>query len=407
MSSTDKQNNLKSFNDYVGTAADAEAFKQRLLKKDQERTRRTDGSTNAIVDEERAKLRLLSREKRVESLNSLREQSRQRYLAKREETELKKLELKIEDEERLFKNENLTADEKQRLEIDKELLAIAKKRRKLRQEQTGYYVPGGDYDIIDDNIDSYNGEKNSKNSNNFGGDGVDLFLPKNGLGGSNNNLPILSDADKAYNLLVNEEHISFISDAKKEKKRKKKKKDKNDTKLQSPDNDNDDIVSMDAKTKKTIEEVRKSLPIYEWRKPLLQAIQTNQTIIVVAETGSGKTTQIPQYLHEVGYSKIGKIGCTQPRRVAAMSVAARVATEMKVRLGSECGYSIRFEDCTNEKTVVKYMTDGMLLREFLSAPDLKDYIAIMIDEAHERTLHTDILFGLIKDIARFRDDKEK
>jgi pre-mRNA-splicing factor ATP-dependent RNA helicase DHX16 len=404
MSSPNKQNNLKSFNDYVGTAADAEAFKQRLLKKDQERTRRKDGSAAAIVDEERAKLRLLSSEKRVESLNSLREQSRQRYLAKREETELKKLELKIEDEERLFKNENLTADEKQRLEIDKELLAIAKKRRKLRQEQMGYYVPGGDYDIIDDNIDAYNGEKNSKNSNDFGGDGVDLFLPKNGLGGSNNNAPILLDADKAYNLLVNEEHISFISDAKKGKKRKKKKKDKNDTKVQSPDNDNDDIVSMDAKTKKTIEEVRKSLPIYEWRKPLLQAIQTHQTIIVVAETGSGKTTQIPQYLHEVGYSKIGKIGCTQPRRVAAMSVAARVATEMKVRLGSECGYSIRFEDCTNEKTVVKYMTDGMLLREFLSAPDLKDYVAIMIDEAHERTLHTDILFGLIKDIARFRDD---
>ena len=87
-----------------------------------------------------------------------------------------------------------------------------------------------------------------------------------------------------------------------------------------------------------------------------------------------------------------------------MSVASRVAKEMNVRLGSECGYSIRFEDCTNEKTVLKYMTDGMLLREFLSAPDLKDYIAIMIDEAHERTLHTDILFGLIKDIARFRDD---
>ena len=89
---------------------------------------------------------------------------------------------------------------------------------------------------------------------------------------------------------------------------------------------------------------------------------------------------------------------TQPRRVAAMSVASRVAKEMKVRLGSECGYSIRFEDCTNDKTVVKYMTDGMLLREFLSAPDLKEYIAIMIDEAHERTLHTDVLFGFEDDL---------
>ena len=167
-------------------------------------------------------------------------------------------------------------------------------------------------------------------------------------------------------------------------------------------NDESAGVQPVVNVKKTIDQVRKSLPIYEWREPLLRAIQEHQTIVVVAETGSGKTTQIPQYLHEVGYTKIGKIGCTQPRRVAAMSVASRVAKEMNVRLGSECGYSIRFEDCTNEKTVLKYMTDGMLLREFLSAPDLKDYIAIMIDEAHERTLHTDILFGLIKDIARFR-----
>ena len=413
---------LKSFNDFVGTAEDAEAFKQRLLKKDQERTRGKNGINNAVVDEERSKLRLLSGEKRTNSLNSLREQSRQRYLAKREETELRKLELKIKDEERLFKNESLTTDEKRRLEIDKELLAIAKKRRKLRQEETGYYVPGGDNDdVIDDhdnNKGNYNDKHGKKNDNSkYGENEGDLFLPKNGLGGSsnsnnNNNNLSKSDADKEYDLLLNEEHISFISDSRKKKKKKKKKKsdsrnDNSNSISSSEDDDSNDaaddtIVSMDSK--KTIDEVRKSLPIYEWRGQLLQAIQKHQTIVVVAETGSGKTTQIPQYLHEVGYSKYGKIGCTQPRRVAAMSVASRVAKEMKVRLGSECGYSIRFEDCTNDKTVVKYMTDGMLLREFLSAPDLKDYIAIMIDEAHERTLHTDVLFGLIKDIARFRDD---
>ncbi|CEI93326.1 Putative Adenosinetriphosphatase [Rhizopus microsporus] len=98
------------------------------------------------------------------------------------------------------------------------------------------------------------------------------------------------------------------------------------------------------------------------------------------------------------------IGCTQPRRVAAMSVAARVAEEMGVHLGQEVGYSIRFEDCTSERTVVKYMTDGMLLREFMTEPDLASYSCMIIDEAHERTLSTDILFGLIKDIARFRPD---
>lgn len=97
-----------------------------------------------------------------------------------------------------------------------------------------------------------------------------------------------------------------------------------------------------------------------------------------------------------------KIGCTQPRRVAAISVAARVAEEMDVKLGREVGYAIRFEDCSSERTIIKYMTDGMLLREFLSEPDLASYSVLIVDEAHERTLHTDILFGLVKDIARFR-----
>ncbi len=116
----------------------------------------------------------------------------------------------------------------------------------------------------------------------------------------------------------------------------------------------------------------------------------------------GKTTQLPQYLHESGWSKIGKIGCTQPRRLAAISVAARVAEEMGVKNGKEVGYSIRFEDNTCEDTIIKYMTDGMLLREFLTEPDLKSYSCLMVDEAHERTLHTDILLGLIKDISRHR-----
>lgn len=87
-----------------------------------------------------------------------------------------------------------------------------------------------------------------------------------------------------------------------------------------------------------------------------------------------------------------------------MSVAKRVSTEMGTRLGREVGYSIRFEDCTSDKTVIKYMTDGMLLREFLSEPDLSSYSVMMIDEAHERTLQTDVLFGLMKDITRFRPD---
>uniref|UniRef100_A0A671VNK1 RNA helicase n=1 Tax=Sparus aurata TaxID=8175 RepID=A0A671VNK1_SPAAU len=154
-----------------------------------------------------------------------------------------------------------------------------------------------------------------------------------------------------------------------------------------------------------MQEVRRSLPIFPYREDLLAAIKEHQILVIEGETGSGKTTQIPQYLLEDGYTQGGmKIGCTQPRRVAAMSVAARVAQEMSVKLGNEVGYSIRFEDCTSERTVLKYMTDGMLLREFLTEPDLASYSVVIIDEAHERTLHTDILFGLIKDIARFRPD---
>ncbi|KAL6774284.1 hypothetical protein ACKKBG_A24410 [Auxenochlorella protothecoides x Auxenochlorella symbiontica] len=144
--------------------------------------------------------------------------------------------------------------------------------------------------------------------------------------------------------------------------------------------------------------------MFPYREDLLKAIAEHQVLIIVGETGSGKTTQIPQYLYEAGYGKAGKIGCTQPRRVAAMSVAARVAVEVGVKLGAEVGYSIRFEDCTSDKTVLKYMTDGMLLREFLSEPDLAGYSCMMVDEAHERTLHTDVLFGLVKDIARFRPE---
>ena len=118
--------------------------------------------------------------------------------------------------------------------------------------------------------------------------------------------------------------------------------------------------------------------------------------MVIGETGSGKTTQMTQYLAEAGYTSRGKIGCTQPRRVAAMSVSKRVAEEVGCRLGEEVGYAIRFEDCTSADTVIKYMTDGMLLREALLDDALSAYSVIMLDEAHERTIHTDVLFGLLK-----------
>ncbi|KAI8825388.1 pre-mRNA-splicing factor ATP-dependent RNA helicase PRP16-like protein [Chytriomyces cf. hyalinus JEL632] len=164
-----------------------------------------------------------------------------------------------------------------------------------------------------------------------------------------------------------------------------------------------DAVSAFATTK-TMAEQRQYLPAFSVREELLQVIRDNQIVIVVGETGSGKTTQLTQYLHEDGYSRYGVIGCTQPRRVAAMSVAKRVSEEFGCTLGKEVGYSIRFEDCTSEDTIIKYMTDGVLLRECLNKSDLEKYSAIIMDEAHERNLNTDVLMGLMKTVIGRRRD---
>jgi ATP-dependent RNA helicase DHX8/PRP22 len=162
--------------------------------------------------------------------------------------------------------------------------------------------------------------------------------------------------------------------------------------------------SLGRRTDMTIKEQRESLPVFRFRSELIKAVHENQLLIVVGDTGSGKTTQLTQYLAEAGFANDGLIGCTQPRRVAAMSVAKRVAEEVGCELGQEVGYTIRFEDCTSPATKIKYMTDGMLQREILMDPNLKRYSVIMLDEAHERTVATDILFALLKKTAKRRPD---
>ncbi|MCJ1277596.1 DEAH-box ATP-dependent RNA helicase prp22 [Puttea exsequens] len=162
--------------------------------------------------------------------------------------------------------------------------------------------------------------------------------------------------------------------------------------------------SFGKRTSMSIKQQRESLPVYKFRKQLLDAVDQNQLMIVVGDTGSGKTTQLTQYLAEGGFANNGMIGCTQPRRVAAMSVAKRVAEEVGCKLGEEVGYTIRFEDCTSPHTKIKYMTDGMLQREILIDPNLKKYSIIMLDEAHERTIATDVLFGLLKKTLKRRPD---
>uniref|UniRef100_A0A480ZKH8 Probable ATP-dependent RNA helicase DHX35 n=1 Tax=Sus scrofa TaxID=9823 RepID=A0A480ZKH8_PIG len=156
----------------------------------------------------------------------------------------------------------------------------------------------------------------------------------------------------------------------------------------------------------SIEQQRQKLPVFKLRNHILYLIENYQTVVIVGETGCGKSTQIPQYLAEAGWTAEGRVvGVTQPRRVAAVTVAGRVAEERGAVLGHEVGYCIRFDDCTDPlATRIKFLTDGMLVREMMVDPLLTKYSAVMLDEAHERTLYTDIAIGLLKKIQKKRGD---
>ncbi len=146
------------------------------------------------------------------------------------------------------------------------------------------------------------------------------------------------------------------------------------------------------------------LPVVAERERILRAIDNNQVIIIAGETGSGKTTQLPKMCLELGYGKKGLIGHTQPRRIAARSVAERIAEELKVPAGTLVGYQIRFHEQLSASTELKLMTDGILLAEIQRDPTLKKYSAIIIDEAHERSLNIDFLLGYLKRLLPMRPD---
>jgi ATP-dependent helicase HrpA len=145
-----------------------------------------------------------------------------------------------------------------------------------------------------------------------------------------------------------------------------------------------------------------SLPISARRKEIVKAIQGNQVIILAGETGSGKTTQLPKICLSLGYGERGMIAHTQPRRIAARTVADRIASELKTPLGDGVGYQVRFTDKSSENTRIKLMTDGVLLAEFQHDRMLRRYDVIIIDEAHERSLNIDFLLGLLKPLCLMR-----
>ncbi|KAJ6504155.1 P-loop containing nucleoside triphosphate hydrolase protein [Mycena vitilis] len=321
---------------------------------------------------------------RPEGVRELRERSRQEYLKKREAQQIELLRAEIADNDALFRGTNLSRDEEAELMRKKDLLAISDARLALKadggipyqipEETTKERVLHGRYEDLKEKEAEFVTDA----------DRWEAAQARNSAGFKSKT----EDTEYEY-VFDDSQAIQFVQG--------------------QVMNAGDQLLRAQIdeveKRVKSLDETRRNLPIYACRDELLQAIQQHQVLIVVAETGSGKTTQLPQYLHEAGYTAQGQmIGCTQPRRVAAMSVAARVADEMGCKIGDEVGYSIRFENCTSSKTVLKYMTDGTLLREFLTGPDLQTYCALIIDEAHERTLPTDILFALVKDVARTRPE---
>ncbi|TGO63592.1 hypothetical protein BCON_0012g00820 [Botryotinia convoluta] len=166
--------------------------------------------------------------------------------------------------------------------------------------------------------------------------------------------------------------------------------------------------SVSIERPSSIQDVRLKLPVVAEEQKIMEAIHNNNLVVVYGATGSGKTTQVPQFLYEAGYGtkdspNPGMIGVTQPRRVAAVSMAKRVGDELADH-GKRVAYQIRFEGTVSSETAIKFMTDGVLLREVAQDIALRKYSAIVIDEAHERSVNTDILIGMLSRVVKLREE---
>ncbi|KAK7908495.1 helicase associated domain-containing protein [Apiospora marii] len=405
LSHKDHHDDDADLSDTARDRKEAEEFAKRLKAKDDGKSKvdERSGKESKALDERRRIAEDAAA--RQAAMPDIRERSRQEYLKKRETERLALLRKQVADEQAELRSGARLSD-KERAEFGKnlEILRLAEERLKIDDHRDGYYMPD-DYITEKGKIDRKKKEdvlyKRYVDKDEYG---QEKFVTEHEEWEREQTQKAKAQINRAerqyegdYSLVMDEEqYINWNLDATLAGEGKQLTKEQRFLDAQ-----------IDAAEKKalTIQETRKSLPIAAYRDEFIAAINQYQILVIVGETGSGKTTQLPQYLHEAGFTKDGKkVGCTQPRRVAAMSVAARVAEEMGSKVGNEVGYSIRFEDNTSDKTILKYMTDGMLLREFMTEPDLAGYSALMIDEAHERTVHTDILLALVKDLSRERPD---
>ncbi|KAI0454364.1 P-loop containing nucleoside triphosphate hydrolase protein [Xylaria acuta] len=380
--------------------AEREAFSRRLKERDQGKSKKTEGR----AERERQRLADEIAASRA-AMPDLRERSRQDYLKKRETERLALLRKQVAEETaELRSGVRLSEKEKAEFAKNREILRLAEERLRIDDHRDGYYMPE-DYITEKGKIDKKRKEealyKRYVERDEYG---QEKFVTEHDEWEREQTQKAkaqINRTEREYEgdyapVLDPEQYIQWNLGSTLAGEGKQLTQEQRFLEAQ---------IEAAEKKALSIQETRNSLPIFKYRDEFIAAIEQYQILVLVGETGSGKTTQLPQYLHEAGYTKDGlKVGCTQPRRVAAMSVAARVAEEMGVKVGNEVGYSIRFEDNTSDKTILKYMTDGMLLREFMTEPDLAGYSAIMIDEAHERTVHTDILLALVKDLARERPD---
>ncbi|KAL4938624.1 hypothetical protein BDV06DRAFT_214959 [Aspergillus oleicola] len=348
-----------------------DAFAKRLANKDDGRSKKV--VEDRTKDSEAARRRALADDSkaRAAAMPDLRLRSRQEYLKKRETERLALLRRQVAEE---------AQEEKEEFARNREVLRIAEERLRIDDHRDGYMMPE-DYITEKGKIDRKKKEdalyKRYVDRDDFGQEKFvteheEWELEQTAKAKAQINRAEFVDEGNYEYVFDDTQKINFTMDAQMKGTRKM---------LTQEQRALQEKLDQAEQKAQTIEDTRKKLPIYQFRDEIIQAVHDHQT------------TQLPQYLHEAGYTKNGmKVGCTQPRRVAAMSI------------GNEVGYSIRFEDNTSDKTVLKYMTDGMLLRELLTEPDLGQYSALMIDEAHERTVPTDIACGLLKDIAKARPD---